>query len=414
MKHFVLSVCLLFVQQIIFAQQYISDSKTGCKVWDVAYASDHSISWKGKCKDGLATGNGVLTWFVKDIQAAQYIGGMDKGIQNGYGTSTFNKGASKKGYFIDGEIVGLDSVYLGKLKKNKIKLIDSTHIFDNFLPDKSLFYYTLSPKVAVKGALVLLPSTWERPESVLNNNKKLCQLASDDGLIIIVPSTNMHICLDPPVTFFLNSVFTDAISRYQIPKDKFVMGGFSLGGIVSLRYAQLAFENNDSTAIVPKAVYSVDGPVDFANMYYQFEREVEKNVSTMAVNEAKYYLDGMNKYFGGSPSQHPEKYINNSIYSRSERQGGNAKYLNSVSLRIYSDPDVDWAMKNRQRDLYDMNAPDQTALVIELNLQGNKQAEFINALGKGYRLDGTRHPHSWSLVDAANCLSWINENLDKQ
>ncbi|MGY4384307.1 hypothetical protein ACVWYN_001333 [Pedobacter sp. UYP24] len=411
MKHLYILLCLLLTHQMIFAQQYISDSKTGCKVWDAAYASDHSISWEGKCKNGLATGNGELTRFVKGIQVVRYKGGMNKGVQNGYGTSHFNNGASKKGYFIDGEIVGLDSVYLRKLKKNQIKLVDSTHIFDNFLPDKSLFYYTLSPKAAVNGALVLLPSTWERPESVLNNNKKLCQLASDDGLIIIVPSTNMHICLDQPVIVFLNKVFADAISRYQIPKNKFVIGGYSLGGIVSLRYAELAYEDNKSTAIVPRAVYSVDGPVDFANMYDQFEREVEKNVSATAVNEAKYYLDGMQKYFGGSPSQHPEKYIYYSIYSRSEKQGGNAKYLKSVPLRIYSDPDVDWAIKNRQRDLYDMNAPDQTALIIELNLQGNKQAEFINALGKGYRLDGTRHPHSWSLVDPDNCLAWINKSL---
>ncbi|MES2515914.1 MAG: hypothetical protein V4580_17300, partial [Bacteroidota bacterium] len=315
-------------------------------------------------------------------------------------------------YFIDGEIVGLDSLYLSKLKQNPIKLIDSTHIFDNFLPDKSLFYYTLSPKAAVKGALVLLPSTWERPESVLTNNKKLCQLASDHGIIIIVPLTNLHICLDQPVTDFLNKVFTDAVSRYQIPENKFVIGGFSLGGIVSLRYAELAYENNKLTAIVPKAVFSVDGPVYFANMYHQFEREVEKNVSAMAVNEAKYYLDGMQKFFGGSPSQHPEKYNKYSIYTRSEKQGGNAQYLKSVPFRIYSDPDLDWAMTNRQRDLYDMNAPDQTALIIELKLQGNKQAEFINALGKGYRLDGTRHPHSWSLVDPEDCLAWINKNLE--
>lgn len=412
MKHLYIFLCLLLTHQMIFAQQYISDSKTGCKVWDAAYASNHSISWEGKCKDGLATGTGRLTLYIKGIQVVQYKGGMSKGIQNGYGTSSFNNVVSKKNYFIDGEIVGLDSAYLRKLKKNQIKLTDSTHIFDNFLPDKSLFYYTLSPKAAVKGALVLLPSTWERPESVLTNNKKLCQLASDDGLIIIVPSTNMHICLDQPVIVFLNKVFTDAISRYQIPKDKVVIGGYSLGGIVSLRYAELAYENNKSTAIVPKAVYSVDGPVDFANMYHQFEREVEKNVSAMAVNEARYYLDGMQKYFCGSPSQHPEKYIDYSIYSRSEKQGGNAKYLKSVPLRIYSDPDVDWAIKNRQRDLYDMNAPDQTALIIELNLQGNEQAEFINCLGKGYRLDGIRHPHSWSLVDAADCLVWINKNLE--
>ncbi len=411
MKHLFLLFPFLFAEQIVYAQRYISDSKSGCKVWDIAYSSNHSISWTGKCKNGLVTGKGTLTWFIKGKEVALYTGQMDKGLQNGYGIFTFNAGGSKQGYFVDGELIGLDSSYLKDLKNNAVKLTDSTHIFDNFLPEKSLFYYALIPKSLIKGALVLLPSTWERPESVLSNNKKLSQLASDNGLIVIVPSTNMHICLDQPVTYFLNTVFKDAISRYHIPKEKFVIGGYSLGGIISLRYAEQAFEDNKTTAIVPKAVYSVDGPVDFANMYHQFEREVEKDVSAMAVNEAKYYLDGMQKYFGGSPAKHPETYIKYSIYSRSEKQGGNAIFLKKVPIRIYSDPDIEWAMKNRQRDLYDMNAPDQTALINELNLQGNEDAEYIDALGKGYRLDGTRHPHSWNLVDATDCINWIKTKL---
>jgi len=413
MKRLLLLFLFLFIQQIVITQKYITDNKNGCKVWDVAYSPDHSVSWTGDCRKGFATGEGTLTWFIQGKEVAHYNGQMNKGLQNGYGTFTFNGHKSTQGYFTDGEIISLDNLYLKALKKNVIGLTDSTHIFDNFLPEKSLFYYALIPKSTIKGALVLLCSTWERPESVLSNNKKLTQLASNYGLIVIVPSTNMHICLDEPVTNFLNTVFSDAISRYHIPKDKFVIGGYSLGGIVSLRYTEQAYENNKNTTIVPAAVYSVDGPVDFANMYQQFEREVEKNISLMAVNEAKYYLDGMHKYFGGSPTQKPKSYVKYSVYSRSEKNGGNAEFLKSVPLRIYSDPDIEWSMKNRQRDLYDMNAPDQTAMIIELNLQGNKNAEYINALGKGYRLDGTRHPHSWSLVNAEECIKWINASLKK-
>ncbi|MDB5032645.1 hypothetical protein [Mucilaginibacter sp.] len=410
MKRLSLISLLLFIHTLIFAQQYIADSKNGCKIWDVAYAPTHKATWSGNCVEGFASGKGTLTWLIEGKEVARYTGEMNKGLQNGYGIFSFNGGKSSKGYFIDGEVTGLDSSSIKLLKRNAIAINDSTHIFDNFLPDKSPFYYALTPQIRMKGALVLLPSTWERPESVLNNNAKLSQLALKEGLVVIVPSTNMHIYLDEPVTDFLNLVFNDAIQRYQIPKDKFVIGGYSLGGIISLRYAEVAFEHNH-TAIIPAAVYSVDGPVDFANMYRQFEREIEKNVSTMAVNEAKYYLDGMRKYFKGTPSENPANYIKNSVYSRSEKQGGNAKFLHNVPFRIYSDPDIDWAMKNRQRDLYDMNAPDQSALIIELTLQGNTNAKFINALGKGYRLDGTRHPHSWNIVDANECITWIKDSL---
>jgi len=46
-----------------------------------------------------------------------------------------------------------------------------------------------------------------------------------------------------------------------------------------------------------------------------------------------------------------------------------------------------------------------------LNLNGNTDAELVPALGKGYRLDGTRHPHSWSIVDPSNCIDWIQKML---
>jgi hypothetical protein len=38
---------------------------------------------------------------------------------------------------------------------------------------------------------------------------------------------------------------------------------------------------------------------------------------------------------------------------------------------------------------------------------GNKQAEFINPFGKGYRIEGNRHPHSWSIVDPAETIKWV-------
>jgi hypothetical protein len=69
-------------------------------------------------------------------------------------------------------------------------------------------------------------------------------------------------------------------------------------------------------------------------------------------------------------------------------------------------------MKNKHRDYYDMNAPDQTAMILQLNLMGNDKAEFINALGKGYRLGGIRHPHSWSIIEPTGFITWIMKCLE--
>lgn len=42
---------------------WIADAKTGCKVWNPVPASDESIIWSGKCKDGkgkITRADGVI------------------------------------------------------------------------------------------------------------------------------------------------------------------------------------------------------------------------------------------------------------------------------------------------------------------------------------------------------------------
>ncbi len=115
----------------------------------------------------------------------------------------------------------------------------------------------------------------------------------------------------------------------------------------------------------------------------------------------------MRLQFGGPPDKKADTYIFYSMYSRNQKEGGNTKYLKNVPIRIYSDPDIDWHLEKRHTDYYDMNALDQTAMINQLHLMGNDKAKYINALGKGYRLNGSRHPHSWSIVEPVDCLNWI-------
>ncbi|MBK9320116.1 MAG: hypothetical protein IPM91_15845 [Bacteroidetes bacterium] len=69
--------------------------------------------------------------------------------------------------------------------------------------------------------------------------------------------------------------------------------------------------------------------------------------------------------------------------------------------------------KNRRMDSYDMFALNQKAMINQLKIIGNDKVESINALGKGYRTDGTRHPHPWSIVDVDDCINWTQNALNK-
>jgi hypothetical protein len=303
--------------------------------------------------------------------------------------------------------LSLNESLLKNLDKNTIDLVDETYLYVNDGTSNELFYYALKPKGKIKGTLILLPPTAQNVKSVINNNVKLSELAFEKGILLIIPSINYNLYLDKITMTFLNTTFKKAISKYQAPKDKIVLGGFSLGGMNAIRYVELSKENPELTSIQPIAVYGIDPPLDWARIYYSFQRIKELNFSEVAVNEAIDYLSKLDKQFGGSPKEMSDVYSKHSMYSKSLKNGGNAKYLINTPIRIYSDPDIDWHLKERQTDFYDMNALDQTAMINQLRIMGNEDAEFINALGKGYRLNGMRHPHSWTIAEPKELIDWI-------
>lgn len=293
-----------------------------------------------------------------------------------------------------------------KIHINQISLFDSTDLYVGDSTSKSLYYCSLLPAQAPKGVLVLLCGTWETTLHVIQSNTALIEQAHNHQLAVIIPSINQRLSLNTTVLQFLNTVFTDAMQKYHLPSDKFILGGLSMGGLFSLRYAELSAEDPTQTAIHPKAVYSVDGPTDLENLYYSFKRRFN-NPRNANKGEAEYAIKEFEKFMGGSPEENRKQYIRYSTFSKSEKDGGNAKYLLNLPVRIYNDLDVNWWIENRGNDLYDMNALDQSAFINHLIGNGNKKAEFINAIGKGYRLEGNRHPHSWSIVDSQECIEWI-------
>ncbi len=68
----------------------------------------------------------------------------------------------------------------------------------------------------------------------------------------------------------------------------------------------------------------------------------------------------------------------------------------------------------RCEDLSDLNATDFSTMINTLRLLGNENAEFIATTGKGYRIDGRRHPHSWSVLDSEDTADWIEKMIENE
>lgn len=387
---------------------FIKDAKTGCTVWFKHYFEEDSITWTGNCKDGFAEGIGTMTGFTKGRQSSQYIGQMQKGKPHGKGVFTFWGDRKLEGNFSNGEPLFLNPELLKQLHRNTISDNDSneTYVGDNNA--KKLYYDILLPKEKTKGAIILMPGTWETTEHLISSMNSFCELANKNGLAVLVLSINQRITLTENIRLLMNQMISDAIVKYAIPKDKFAMGGWSMGGLFSLRYTELANQDSTKTVIKPRAVFSCDGPCDLEQLYNNFQRKLNKNPGQ---NEPAYGIAEMEKYCNGNPQTAIDMYNYYSCFTYSSNVGGNAQYLLNVPVRIYGDVDPIWWMQNRHVDMYDLNALDQTAMIQLLNDMGNQKAEFINAYQKGYRLEGNRHPHSWSIIEPADCINWILEAL---
>jgi hypothetical protein len=205
----------------------------------------------------------------------------------------------------------------------------------------------------------------------------------------------------------LDAIVAETLTTHRIPADRVVVGGISSGGTAAVRYTEFCATGRSPAGVRVRGVFAVDAPLDFGRFWRGEMLAVRRGADPSFVGEAKAVLADMRRVLGGSPDEEPAQYVRMSPFSAFAEGGGQARVLASVPVRLYTEPDIHWWMENRKVDYYSMNAVDAAALIVQLQLLGNRQAELITTQGRGVRRDGKRHPHSWSIVDESALHSWI-------
>lgn len=284
-------------------------------------------------------------------------------------------------------------------------------VFNAKEPDSD-YYLALAPEGEIKGALLLLPGFGQNAESIFPETK-IQNVAYGRGLLTIALAGGQKLHCDDTVTERLNAAMSHVRERFGLKADQFVMGGFSAGGTISLRYTELAHEKPADYPIQPKAVFTVDSPVDLIDIWNYFQRELKKNFSEAGTGEARFVGDLMRKEIG-TPEKDREKYLALSPFTAGLDEPGNERFLKEVAVRTYEEIDMDWLINQRMRSLYDHNGLNASELIISLRLLGNERAEYMTAKQPGVRSNGLKHPHSWSIVDEVELVSWVLECLNVQ
>ncbi|MEP4534404.1 MAG: hypothetical protein ABJ004_15035 [Cyclobacteriaceae bacterium] len=285
------------------------------------------------------------------------------------------------------------------------------HIRHNYGSSENQYYLALEPKSKeIKGALVLLPGFGQLPETIFSESK-IPNVAYAHDILTIEIAGGPKLYADDAVVEDINEAMKHVMETYDLSPSQFVIGGFSAGGTLALRYTEYAYEKERITTIRPQGVFTVDSPVDLFEIWEYFERELEKGFSEVGRSEAQYVSDLMTKEIG-TPKEHKATYDRLTPFSVNMKESGNEQYLKDIGVRVYHDIDVMWQLQNRRRSLFDSNALPASELINRLMLMGNDKAEFMQAKQPGVRSSGMRHTHSWSIVDETELVLWVEKLLE--
>lgn len=271
--------------------------------------------------------------------------------------------------------------------------------------DSTKNHYTIiyPQKLPWTSYIFLIPGFGENAESVLQQTDLPNKLAQN-GILTIIPTFQdgvLSFGVDSLSQQAFDRILKDVTSKHKLVDQKFYVGGFSIGGSCALKYAE-------NSRIKPTAVFAIDPPLDFERFYNSAKRDIRLSKESEANQENIYMIDRIEKETGGNPFKYLSEYYKISPYSFSDTTQNEIKKLLNIPLRIYTEPDINWWLKERGADFTSMNATECSAMINELNRLGNKNAELIITQNKGYRKpDNRKHPHSWSIVDNAELIKWL-------
>lgn len=268
---------------------------------------------------------------------------------------------------------------------------------------KNCYTIIYPSRLPTKGYIFLLPGFSETAERVMEQSSLPKELA-ESGLLVVIPTLQEGVFsfgIDDSSQQSFQKIITDVREKNQLRDQPFYLGGYSIGGSCVIKYA----EESDKK---PNAVFAIDPPIDFEQMYYSSKRNIRLSVNTPPNEESVFLIRKIKEMMNGTPETAIANYHKISPYSFSDTSQTAIKKLVNMPLRIYTEPDIHWWMKERGMDYSNMNSTYHSAMINELNRLGNGDATLITTQNKGYRKpDNRRHPHSWSIVDSYELIDWL-------
>lgn len=267
-------------------------------------------------------------------------------------------------------------------------------------------YELTKPASNLKKVLILFGGFSEKPVDI-EREFNILQIAKENNIALVYMNYSQNLWLEANEKQQLAEQLQNIFSENKLPTDDIYMGGFSSGGNVALLIASFLSEKTDFK-LAPKGVFIVDSPIDLVALYRSSEKNIARRFSDVSVQESTWVIATLGKRFG-KPDSNIAQYQNYAVYTAQTNYIDNLKYLKNTKIRLYTEPDTLWWKVNRKAEYDQMNAFYIKRLYESLKDAGFNQVAYIPTSNKGYRANGDRHPHSWSIVDKGELMRWMAE-----
>ncbi len=267
-------------------------------------------------------------------------------------------------------------------------------------------YESYIPNLPPKAVLILFGGFPESPSDI-RREFDILDIVKENNIALILSTLNQKLWLEEDEKQELAKELQNIIEKHKLPTDNIYIGGFSSGGLVSMLISDFIV-GMKQFYIDPKGVFIADSPIDLEALYRSSEKNLENNFSEPAIQESTWLIETLGSNFG-NPKDNIQKYEEKAIFTYSTGNTSNLEKLRHTKIRLYTEPDTLWWKENRMAEFDQMNAFYIEKLAAHLEKKGFENVEYIPTKNKGYRANGDRHPHSWSIIDKEELIEWMLE-----
>ncbi len=267
-----------------------------------------------------------------------------------------------------------------------------------YVGDYSWKYTVVTPPGKAKGLIVFIPGFTETSESFLDD-VTIHEIGYKYGLTTLVMPFGSKLFADKEAIQMLNEALTKVMSDHDIPKNKVVFGGLSVGGSIALRYAEFCKNYAQDYPANPQGIFLIDSPVDLSMMYQTYSNQLNSSEANSSMNHALQYKNLLERDLKGSPDINPQNYRDYSPFTLNDADGGNIKVLKNTAIRSYHGMDFMQHLYDHQLGFMSLHSTVASEMIAQLMRMGNTEAELIL----------TRCDHDVEIEDASNVFRSIDE-----